>query len=103
MLTLLQLGILTYIAALTTIELALTHAAVYKVHCQPLATILPHMTLQPHMCCHVQAVWTQLWQMIIVMLGIAMLTLALQQDRSKLPVHVQMQSMSTLSHPGKLQ
>ena len=50
-----------------------------------------------------QAVWTQLWQMIIVMLGIAMLTLALQQDRSKLPVHVQMQSMSTLSHPGKLQ
>ena len=50
-----------------------------------------------------QAVWTQLWQIIIVMLGIAMLMLALQQERSKLPVHVQLQSVSTVSHPGKLQ
>ncbi|DBA66381.1 TPA: hypothetical protein ACH3X2_002363 [Trebouxia sp. C0005] len=74
-----NLGLLTYIAGLTTVELALTHAAVYK------------------------AVWTQLWQMIIVVLGIAMLMLALQQDRSKLPVHVQLQSVSTVSHPGKLQ
>ncbi len=47
--TLLQLGLLTYIAALSTIELALKHAAVYKVCCQPFATILSHMTLQPHM------------------------------------------------------
>ncbi|KAL0035432.1 hypothetical protein WJX77_006314 [Trebouxia sp. C0004] len=74
-----NLGLLTYVAALTTIELALTHATVYK------------------------AIWTQLWQMIIIMLGMAMLMLALQQDRSKLPVHGQMQTVSTVSHPGKLQ
>lgn len=37
---LLQLGLLTYISALTTIELALTHAAVYKVSLFSLPTAL---------------------------------------------------------------
>lgn len=69
---------MTYISALATIELALTHAAVY------------------------QAVWTQCWQLMVGMLGIAVLLLALQKDRGNLPVHLQMEPVSNANHPGKM-
>lgn len=34
-----------------------------------------------------QPVWTQVWQVLIALLGITMLLLVLQRDRGKLPVH----------------
>jgi len=54
---------------------------------------------------NMQAVWSQLWQLVIAMLGIAMLMLALQNDRGKLPVHQTSQQKPACNgnHPGKLQ
>ncbi|KAL3148526.1 hypothetical protein ABBQ38_013964 [Trebouxia sp. C0009 RCD-2024] len=72
-----NLGLITYYSGLLTIEIALTHAAVYKPG------------------------WTQVWQVLIAMLATAMLLLVLQRDRSKLPVY--QQPALDGQQPGKLQ
>ena len=48
-----------------------------------------------------QAVWSQLWQFLIALLGIAVMLLALQKEKGKLPVH--QQSAFHGQQPGKLQ
>ena len=52
-----------------------------------------------------QAVWSQLWQIMIALLGISMILLAFEKDKSKLPRYSQeqQQTASDASHPGKLQ
>lgn len=52
------------------------------------------------MALSLQAVWTQLWQLSIAALGLAVLHLALQKDRGKIPVH-SAQSNASDGQPGK--